>query len=354
MMGRAAAENNLAATGTPLRRWSVQRMLGLIGLSVLVWAVIAGLCLLVGSTGIGWPDGFQWQVRFPRVLTASLVGAALAAAGVVYQAILRNPLADPYLLGISSGAALFSYIWQRPVVAGLLVAMGLGHAAISQQLFSFVGALVAISIVFVVSTRRGRLEPLTLLLVGVIVNVVNAAVFLLISELIKDQTQQSAFLVGAIRDSSTQQLLTVALMTAVGWLILLGIASALNVAMLSEAEAQALGVRIHRLRWIGLIVASLITASAVAISGPIGFVGLICPHLARALVGNDQRRLLPAATAAGAALLAIADALSRGFSLTSWGTVLPVGILTSLLGGPFFLLLLYQNRRSIARSEGMG
>src|SRR5690606_34381140 len=157
---------------------------------------IAAVCLLVGSTGIGWPDGPQFHVRLPRVLTASLIGAALAAAGVVYQAILRNPLADPYLLGISSGAALFSYIWQRPAIAALLLGLGLGHTAVSQQAFSFLGALVAVAVVFVVSTRRGRLEPLTLLLVGVIVNVVNAALFLLISELVKDQSQQTAFLVG--------------------------------------------------------------------------------------------------------------------------------------------------------------
>jgi iron complex transport system permease protein len=344
-----------AQAAKPLRPWNLRRMLLTIGGSGLVWAAVAGLCLLVGSTGIGWPDSFQTGVRLPRVMTASLIGAALAAAGVTYQAILRNPLADPYLLGVSSGAALFSYIWQRPAVAALLVALGLGHSPISQQAFSFIGALAAVAVVFLVSTRRGRLEPLTLLLVGVIVNVVNAAVFLLISELVKDQTQQATFLVGAIRDSSRQQTWAVLALVAVGWVVLLSISAALNVAMLSEAEAETLGVRIHRLRWVGLVVASLITASAVAISGPIGFVGLICPHLARLIVGNDQRRLLPVATAAGAALLVSADALSRGFALTRFGTVLPVGILTSLMGGPFFLLLLYQNPgvRREARGESV-
>jgi iron complex transport system permease protein len=338
---------------TQHRPWDLRQMLLTIVLAALVWAAVMALCLLVGSTGIGWPDDYQLKVRLPRVLTASLIGAALAAAGVAYQAILRNPLADPYLLGVSSGAALFSYIWQRPAVATLLVTLGLGHTAISQQAFSFIGALAAVAVVFLVSTRRGRLEPLTLLLVGVIVNVLNAAIFLLISELVKDQTQQAAFLVGAIRDSSRQQVWAVLAMVAAGWIVLLAIAGALNVAMLSEAEAEALGVRIHRLRWVALVVASLVTASAVAISGPIGFVGLICPHLARVIVGNDQRRLLPVATAAGAALLVLADALSRSFALTRWGTILPVGILTSLMGGPFFLLLLFQSRSRIARNEGV-
>ena len=132
------------------------------------------------------------------------------------------------------------------------------------------------------------------------------------------------------------------------------ISGQLNAAALSDVEAESLGVRIQRLRWLGLIVASLITAAAVAISGPIGFIGLICPHLARLFVGTDQRRLLPIATALGAALLALADAASRrlaGQGLAQ--TLLPVGVLTSLLGGPFFLLLLFQSRRRIDRAEGL-
>ena len=122
-------------------------------------------------------------------------------------------------------------------------------------------------------------------------------------------------------------------------------AGQLNAAALSEAEAEALGVRIHRLRWATLVVASLMTASAVAVSGPIGFVGLVGPHLARLIVGHDQRRLLPVATAMGASLLALADAASRVLAMERFaGSVLPVGILTGLMGGPFFLLLLWQTR----------
>jgi len=132
----------------------------------------------------------------------------------------------------------------------------------------------------------------------------------------------------------------------VGWVILLALSGQLNAAVLSEAEAQSLGVHIHRLRWIGLVVASLVTAAAVAVSGPIGFVGLICPHLARLLVGGDNRRLLPVATAIGAALLAVADGGSRMLSRADMGqTLLPVGVLTGLLGGPFFLILLWRGRR---------
>lgn len=329
-------------------------MLVTIALCAAGWAVVAGVCLLVGSTGNGWPNADQFAVRLPNVLIASLVGAALAMSGVVYQAILRNPLADPYLLGVSSGAALAAYVWRLPAIGGALAWVGLGVSAVSQQLFAFVGALVAVGVVFALSTRRGRLEPLTLLLVGVIVNVVNGAIFLLINEWIRDISQQSTFLVGGIQTPSSQQAITVGTIVAVGFLLLLLVGPKLNVAVLSEAEAEALGVRIHRLRWLGLVVASLVTASAVAISGPIGFIGLICPHLSRLIVGTDHRRLIPLATAVGAGLLALADALSRMLSQPAYaGTLLPVGILTSLLGGPFFLLLLYQARHRSAAAEGM-
>ena len=283
------------------------------------------------------------------MLIASLVGAALACSGVVYQAILRNPLADPYLLGVSSGASLFAYLWQFGAAAAVV-------AAISQQAFAFAGALAAIAIVFTLASSRGRLEPITLLLVGVIVNAVNGSMFLLLNAITRERPGISPlmFLVGGINTTLTdQQKWTALTVIAAGWLVLMYISGQLNVASLSEAEAESLGVRIHRLRWMGLIVASLVTASAVAISGPIGFVGLVCPHLARLMVGRDVRRLLPVATGLGAALLAVADAASR--YLAGMGraeTLLPVGVLTGLLGGPFFLLLLWQNRRRPAMEAG--
>ena len=335
-----------------MKHWSAQRLMALIAVCAATWLVLGAACLLIGSTGNGWPDAMQFRLRFPRVLQASLIGAALAAAGVVYQAILRNPLADPYLLGVSSGASLASYIWRLPVIGGLLAALGWHQSAISQQLFAFAGAMISIGVVFALATRRGRLEPLTLLLVGVIVNVVNAALFLLINEIVRDQTQQATFIVGGIQTPTTQQAATVAIAVAISWLILMSLSGSLNVAMLSEGEATSLGVPIHRLRWIALVVASLMTASVVAISGPIGFVGLVCPHLSRLAVGNDQRRLMIVATAAGAALLALADAASRMLAQPRFaGTILPVGILTALLGGPFFLLLLWQNRRRMMLAE---
>ena len=311
---------------------------------VTIWLVLAILCLMVGSNGeIGWPASkYVARYRIEVVLLASLVGAALSASGVVYQAVLQNPLADPYLLGVSSGAMLFSYLWQLPAItAGI---------ALGEQGFAFVGAATAVGVVFAIASRRGRLEPVTMLLVGVIVNAVNGSVFLLLNTIVKDPARPGgpiAFLVGGLQTTlTTSQVVGASSVIGVGWIILLALAGQLNVAMLSEAEATSLGVRVHRLRWFAMIAASLMTASAVAISGPIGFVGLVCPHLARLVVGNDQRRLLPVATALGAGLLAVADAASRWLASTaSVQTVLPVGVLTGLMGGPFFLFLLWKRRR---------
>jgi iron complex transport system permease protein len=333
-----------------VRRWSLPRLVLTIGLCLAGWAIVAAVCIGLGTTGtFGWPqDARQLAYRRELVLLASLVGASLASAGVAYQAILRNPLADPYLLGVSSGASLAAYVWRFDVFAPLAA------FAVTQQAFSFVGAIIAVTIVLGLAGWRGRLEPVTLLLVGVIVNAINASLYLLLDQLHKNLPGSGNplnFLVGGLQTNLAHgQLRTAAVIVAVGFIVLLYLSGELNVAVLSDAEAQALGVRVQRLRWVALIVASCVTAAGVAVSGPIAFVGLICPHLARALVGQDQRRLLPVATALGAALMAVADAASRKLSAAQGvGTILPVGVLTGLLGGPFFLMLLWQSRRRVEK-----
>lgn len=334
-----------------MKRWSIGAALGVLGISALIWAVLAGICLLAGSQGrLTWNNV---HLRLEFVLVASLVGAALGGAGVAYQAILRNPLADPYLLGISSGASLFAYLWSLPAVAVGMAKVGIA-GGFSQQGFAFVGAMLAVAVVFFLAGGRGRLEPVTLLLVGVIVNAVNASVWMLLNALNKDLPGGGgpyAFLVGAIHTEMLtrgQEWIALAVI-GIGWIVLWWLSGQLNVAALGEAEAMALGVRVQRLRWVALIVASLVTASAVAISGPIGFVGLVCPHLGRLMVGSDTRKLLPVATGVGAGVLAVADAASRWLSSEHHtGTLLPVGVLTGLMGGPFFLYLLWRARRGYA------
>ncbi len=331
-----------------MRTWNASRLALTIFIGILCWLIVATICLSIGSTSthLSFPTAATYSLRRDPILISSLVGAALAAAGVAYQAVLRNPLADPYLLGASSGASLAAYLWQLPAFAAFAHVMG--GDSLGQQLLAFIGALASVAVVLGVAGRRGTLEPITLLLVGVIVNAVNGSIFLLVSARHRDLPGTGGpltFLVGGIQDVTSDKLLIATLLIGAGWIALMYISGALNIAGLGEAEAQALGVRIHHLRWMALLMASLVTAAAVAISGPIGFVGLVCPHVARAMVGGDQRRLLPVATCIGAILLMLADRASRYLASPGLlGTQLQVGILTSFIGGPFFLALLWRRR----------
>jgi iron complex transport system permease protein len=335
-----------------MNRLSFGGYLGLLLMSIGVWASVAAICLLVGSTGVGVPTSEQVGFRIGFVVVASLVGAALASSGVAYQAVLRNPLADPFLLGVASGAMLGVVLWRFP---NLWASPGSGVysllATLGQQGSALVGALLVVSTVLFVSSRKGRLEPVTLLLVGVIVSsLCSAAVLLLVSIrpeiLAAGGGGVAGVLVGALQTNLTaQQLVSGVVVIAAGFVVLMLAGPALSVATLSDAEATSMGVRVHRLRWVALVTASIVVGAGVAISGPIGFVGLICPHLGRMLVGPDPRRLLPVATALGAALLAAADGLCRLLAMQELvATLLPVGVITAMLGGPFFLLLLVRER----------
>lgn len=323
-----------------VKPWTLSRLLFTCAACAVLWAIVAAICLGIGSTELGWSRDVI-QYRWASVAVASIVGAALGAAGVGYQAVLRNPLADPYLLGVSSGASLFVY----------LAALSRLPAALGQTSASLLGSVIALLATLTLSQRRGRLQPVTLLLVGVIVNAICGSAYLLVYHLnLHNESTFSMggpfhFLVGGINTGvQVYQIWTVVITVVIGWIILASLSGQLNVATLSEGEAESLGIHIHRLRWMVMLVASAITAAAVAISGPIGFVGLICPHLARLVVGTDQRKVLPLATALGACVLALADAASRGMTKATSG-LLPVGVLTGMLGGPFFLVLLWRRRK---------
>lgn len=310
--------------------------------------MIAILCLTVGSTGafFEWPAARILDLRLERILLASLVGAGLASAGVGYQAILRNVLADPYLLGASSGATLVAFAWTLPAAS---LGGGAWAAALGQQGSAFVGALLAVLIVLVLAGGRGRLDPTRAILVGVIVSTVCGSLLMLLIPLFATPggiAGSFEVLFGQIRTGLTAGEITLAGMLILGsTLVLLTVAPALNAAALGEEESQALGVRISRLRWIVLCTSSLGVAAAVAVAGPIGFIGLVAPHLGRLLTGPDNRRLLPVAMALGAGLLALADTAVRAMVRPELlGTVLPVGVITGLVGGPFFLLLLWSRR----------
>jgi iron complex transport system permease protein len=339
-----------------MSRFSLSSLLALTASSFLLWAALSSVCLLVGTTMIGIPATDQLLRRVNVVLLASLVGAALSSSGVVYQAVLRNPLADPYLLGVASGASLGALLWRFPVWLTIP-----WLAALGQQAAALIGALVAVTVVLLCSARRGRLEPVTLLLTGVVVSAICSSIQLLLVRLRPELTQglgggggDAAVVVGAIQTNLTDLQQYVAAGTLLlGFLLMMFLSPALSVGMLSDAEAEALGVRIHRLRWASLVTASIVVSAAVAVSGPIAFIGLVCPHIARRLVGPDPRRLLPVATALGAALLSLADALCRLLSLPELlSNLLPVGVITSMLGGPFFLILLLRHQTAVDNPGG--
>jgi iron complex transport system permease protein len=322
-----------------MNRWSGRRLLLLLLGGALAILAVGAFGLLLGTTGFGWPashDAFKF--RLEDVVDSAIVGAALAAAGCAYQAVLRNPLADPYLLGVSSGGALMRYIW----------IVGLAATSMSQEAATFLGSIAAIAIVLTLAGARGRLQPVTLILVGVIINAINGSIYLLLSQTRFDVPSTGgmvSMLVGRIQAISPWERGLAGMAIFIAWMVLLYLSGQLNVAALEDSEAKSLGVRIQRLRLISLLAASLMTAAAVAISGPIGFVGLICPHIGRWFVGPDQRKLFPVATILGAVLLILAQSACRILTSLPWpGTELQVGILTGLLGGPFFLWLLISKR----------
>jgi iron complex transport system permease protein len=322
-----------------MNRWSGRRLLVLLLAGAAIILAVGALGLLLGTTGFGWPKSHDaLRFRLEDVVDSAIVGAALAAAGCAYQAVLRNPLADPYLLGVSSGGALMRYIW----------IVGLAGASLSQEAATFLGSVGAIAIVLAIAGARGRLQPVTLILVGVIVNAINGSIYLLLSQTRFDVPATGgmvSMLVGKIQPITPSERAMAGFAIFAGWMVLLFFSGQLNIAALEDTEAKSLGVRIQRLRLISLLAASLMTAAAVAISGPIGFVGLICPHIGRWFVGPDQRKLFPVSTILGAVLLILAESACRVLTSLPWpGTELQVGILTGLLGGPFFLWLLISKR----------
>jgi iron complex transport system permease protein len=347
---------------------TVQKLLQVLAFWLAIATAAFFLSMLVSArvdaVGIdfSWPDNIVFKYRLQRVLAAALVGFALAAAGVTFQALLRNPLADPYVLGISSGSTVGVLAWML-VVTTLLPAAPQGAAllllTIGRSVPAIVGAiLTCLAVFFLARAGAGHrwndaagLQPLTLLLVGVVVSSINAALLMLLNSLAPHglKADFATFLLGSISEGElTRTVLTVAAVVLfAGYLPTLFSAHALNIGTLSDVQATSLGINIHRLRALAFFCASIMTASAILLSGPIGFVGLICPHICRrlkSLGGPDHRTLLIAAPLCGAAFLMLADSAVR-VSATLHRGEFPVGVVTALCGGPFFLFLL---RRRVA------
>ncbi|HVA38631.1 MAG TPA: iron ABC transporter permease [Candidatus Dormibacteraeota bacterium] len=274
-----------------------------------------------------------WLLRFPRVLIAALVGASLALAGALLQGMLRNPLVDPYLTGASAGAA-----------CAVAIALVLGFALPALPLVAFAAALVTAAFVAALARTGSGISAERLILAGISLSALFAGVVTLVLVMAPPSSTSVgilAWLGGSVAGRGWHELAWAALYAAVGAAVAFGLAPSLNALRLGDERARALGIDVDRAHWGILGSAALLTAAAVSVSGMVGFVGLIVPHVARRMVGSDARWMLPACALTGAILVVAADALARGLVPP---LELPLGVLLSLLGVPAFLYLAFYRR----------
>jgi iron complex transport system permease protein len=315
------------------------------GLTLLL-LLAASISLMVGATPISVGDAWRaffmspdtsgetvrtilLQIRLPRVLLAMIVGAGLASAGAVLQALLRNPLAEPYILGISSGGTV-----------GALVAVfvGVGMTQVTMPLFSFVGSGLVMLLVFMLGHRRGFLDTNALLLSGVMVGAFFSALILLFTALANQDIRATyLWLIGNLSSAEMGSLAVVAPLILLASVLLLTRARLFNLIAIGDETAMHLGVDVERVKRLSYLLASLITGLAVSVSGVIGFVGLVVPHTCRLIFGPDHRLLIPASFLGGAIFLLLCDLVSRVLLAPS---EIPVGAVTAVLGAPVFIYLL--------------
>ena len=325
-------------------------------LLVAVFIAVAIVSVLIGPAKIGiiqglkglfcgWHEGYTgltpsektiiFSIRLPRVIFAGLVGASLSAAGVIFQALLRNPLADPFILGISGGSAVGAII-------GIII--GLGSVPFGIPGLAFLGAVITVILVFLIGKTNKELHSNTLLLAGVIVNAFFSAIimFLISISTNTDLHNITFWLMGDLSLANWIKILFVSVLLLFGFVVIYSYARPLNLIVTGEETAMQLGVNVERTKIILFLAGSLVTALAVSFSGIIGFVGLIIPHIMRMLLGPDHRLLLPASFLFGASFLVMADTIARTVIPHS---ELPVGVITAICGAPYFIYLL--RRRSV-------
>lgn len=302
--------------------------------------VTAAVALAASLLGYESLSAAVWQMRLGRVLAAAIVGAGLGVAGMALQGLLRNPLAEPYILGISSGAGV-------GVLTGSAI---LGWVGLGTPALAWLGALATCVVVYGIAQRRGRLDPYVLLLSGVIVNVFNGAI--MFSMLLFARPNQLLEFVRWGMGDVPQWiwvrpglLALCAGMIGIGWTVLLLRGAAFNALGLGDEVAVSAGVSVHWLRSETFFVVALVTAATVALAGPVGFVGLIVPHICRLILGPDHRRLAVFSGFVGAVFLIAADTLCRVAGPRLGIGKPPVGIVTALAGGPFFIYLLRRRFR---------
>ena len=296
--------------------------------------------LFTGEFSTEDPAGLiLFKIRLPRIILAGLVGFALSLGGVVFQAILRNPLADPFILGVSSGSAFAA-------VLGIFFGFSFSFGV---PVMSFCGALLTIYLVMTLGARKMGVESSTILLTGVIINAFFTAIIMFFISTSSDSRLHTMlfWLYGDLSQSQYAQLAIIAPAVIIASVVLYGFARDLNIITAGEENAMQLGVEVERTKKIGLLLVSLIMGIVVSFSGLIGFVGLIVPHLGRMAFGSDHRLLIPVASIGGAVFLIAADTLARTVISPS---ELPVGVITAFMGAPFFIILLKKRGSQWTRS----
>ena len=305
------------------------------------WALLKTLGLPLERAGLEQAELIVEQIRLPRTLLGLSIGAVLALSGVAMQGLFRNPLADPGLVGVSGGAALGAAI---AIVGGSLLGGSVaqwGASILSVAAFS--GGLIVTALVYRLGTRQGQTNVATMLLAGVALTAMSGAIVGLFTYLADDATLRTLTFwnLGSLNGASYARLWPLLVVGAVLAFWLPKRAAALNALLLGESEARHLGFNVERLKLELIFCTAFGVGAAVAAAGMIGFIGLIVPHLMRLLIGPDHRLLLPASIMAGASLLLLADVLARMLLAPA---ELPIGIVTALIGGPFFLYLLVRGR----------
>ena len=328
-----------------------------IAISLAILLVVMSFCASIGTQKISLQnvlygpgkhpgDNIDYEIfmiRLSRVFIGVFVGAALACSGAVLQAILKNPLADPYILGISSGAGLGAVIAMILPGITLIYFAGLPIAA-----FAFTGAILTVFLVWFIGYFAGRSQVTSLLLAGVVINAFFSAVIMLLTLIVKTEELRSTmyWLMGNIPEKQKPLLLlSCGTFILIGIIILWRISNNLNIITLGEYESKGLGIDTEKTKLVAFSFAAFITAIAVSLSGLIGFVGLIVPHAVRLVFGPDHRQLIPLSAIYGGLFLIIADTIAR----TAFGQEqLPVGVITAITGGPFFLILLARYTRKVS------